>query len=154
MSTSQSLKSNSEKSGLNRTATGTWQACTIFFDVSSKHIVGFQPSAEPAMPWSDKIVRSFQKVPINPSEADFHGPYNKLLYTLFPGDTDYTITWHYMSNSRSGANFILFYEVLLEDVPVFVLELKPPQDLRYDSTRGDADRHIRRRLQDLRGWSC
>lgn len=102
------------------------------------------------MPWPDEIVRSFQKVPINPSEADFHGPYNKLLSMLFPWDTDYTITWHHMPNSLEASNFILMYEVLLEDKPVFVFVLKPPQDLRYDSTRGDADRQIRRRLQDLR----
>jgi len=102
------------------------------------------------MAWPDKIVSSFQKVPINPSAADFCGPYNKLLYTLFPTDTDYTVTWHYPPNSREATNFILLHEVLLEDKPVFVLELKPPQDLRYDSTRGDADEQIRRRLHDLR----
>jgi len=105
------------------------------------------------MPWPDKTVRSFQKVPVNPSAADFRGPFNKLLYTLFPADTDYTITWHHTPNSREATNFVLLHEVLLEDKPVFVLELKPPQDLRYPSTRGDADRQIRRRLHDLQSWS-
>jgi hypothetical protein len=79
------------------------------------------------MPWPDEIVRSFQKVPINPSEADFHGPYNKLLSMLFPWDTDYTITWHHMPNSLEASNFILMYEVLLEDKPVFVFVLNHPK---------------------------
>ncbi|KAI0253119.1 hypothetical protein BJV78DRAFT_1196813 [Lactifluus subvellereus] len=28
-----------------------------------------------------------EKVPGNPFEVDFHGPYNRLLYTLFPPPT-------------------------------------------------------------------
>ncbi len=60
------------------------------------------------MPWPEKVLCSFQKVPNNPSEADFHSPYNKLLYSLFPVDTDYMITFHYMPGlSCEVANFIL-----------------------------------------------
>ena len=97
------------------------------------------------MPWPDETVRSFQKVPIiNPSEADFNGPYNELLSMLFPWDTDYTVTWYHMPNSLAASNFILLYEVPLEVKLVFVPVLNPSQDLRYDSTR-----QIRR--QDPRG---
>ncbi|KAI0245908.1 hypothetical protein BJV78DRAFT_1399100 [Lactifluus subvellereus] len=99
------------------------------------------------MPWPAKVIRQFEKVPGNPSEADFHGPYNRLLYTLFPPDTDFTVVPRYMLGSRESADFL----VVLEDKPVFILELKPPGDLRYPSSRETADRQIRARIRDLHG---
>ncbi|KAF8269232.1 hypothetical protein EI94DRAFT_1012561 [Lactarius quietus] len=49
------------------------------------------------MPWTSKILRQFRMIPPgNPYyEAGFHGPYNKLLCTLFPGDTDPTVVPRY-----------------------------------------------------------
>ena len=42
--------------------------------------------------WPDKVIRQFNSVPVvNPSESDFHGPYNKLLCTLFPADSDFAV---------------------------------------------------------------
>jgi hypothetical protein len=107
------------------------------------------------MPWTNKIIRSFQTVPINPSETDFHGPYNKLLNTLFPSDTDYTVVPHYVPGSVESLDPIFRYEVLfenkLENKTVFMLDLKSPGQLCYISRREEADRHIRRQLGDLKG---
>ena len=101
------------------------------------------------MPWPAKVVRQFEKVPINPSGAEFHGPYNRLLYTLFPTDTDFTVIPQFMPTSREAADFLVTYEVYLEDKPVFILRIKPPKDLRYASTREKADLQIRSRVRDL-----
>lgn len=101
------------------------------------------------MPWPPKVQAGFTKLPTIPSEADFHGPYNKLLYTLFPADSDFTVVPHYLPGSRESADFIVMFEVLLEDKPVLVLELKAPARLQYPSTREDADLQIRTRLRDL-----
>lgn len=93
-------------------------------------------------------------IPINPSESDFRGPYNKLLSISFPPDSQYTVVPHFMPDSCESAEFLVLYEVLLEDSPVFILELKPPGDLRYyGSKRQDADLQIRRRIMNLRRWS-
>lgn len=74
---------------------------------------------------------------------------NRLLYTLFPTDTDFTVIPQFMPTSREAADFLVTYEVYLEDKPVFILGIKPPKDLRYASTREKADLQIRSRVRDL-----
>ncbi|EMD38600.1 hypothetical protein CERSUDRAFT_49068 [Gelatoporia subvermispora B] len=104
------------------------------------------------MPWPDKVLRQFQAVPPNPLQSDFHGPYNKLLNTLFPPDTDFTVVPQYLQPVSSRvSDFIVSFEVFLQNRPVFILELKPPTHLTFISTRHAADRQIRERLSDLAG---
>jgi len=100
------------------------------------------------MPWPAKIVRQFEKVPPDPSEADFYGPYNRLLYTLFSTDTEFTVVPQYMPNgtSHEAADYIVVFEIHLQDQPVLILELKPPQHLRLASLRYAADAQIRNRI--------
>ena len=105
------------------------------------------------MPWPPRILSQFAKVPNAPSESDFHDPYNKLLNTLFPVDTEFTVVPWCLPGSRKSADFIFMFEVLLEDKPVFVLELKQPGNLRWNSTREAVDLQIRSRLRDLARWS-
>ncbi|KAF9444434.1 hypothetical protein P691DRAFT_677586, partial [Macrolepiota fuliginosa MF-IS2] len=81
----------------------------------------------------------------------FYGPYNKLLHALFPTDTDFTVTPQYLQiGSTRVVNFLVTYEVLPRNRPVFVLALKAPRELVYISNRQDADEQMRRRLADLR----
>jgi len=101
------------------------------------------------MPWPRQVVRQFEKVPPNPSEADFHGPYNKLLNTVFPPESEFTVVPQYMPSSRESADFLVVFEVILEDKPVLILELRSPSDLRYASKRRAADRKVRDRIHDL-----
>ncbi len=104
------------------------------------------------MPWPEKVIRQFQTIPPNPIESDFHGPYNKLLYTLFPSDTDFTVVPQYLQPASSkSSDYIVAFEILLENRPVFILELKKPADLAWKSSRQAADVHIRERLADLAG---
>ena len=42
------------------------------------------------MPWERYVPREFRMVPKNPSRGEFHGAYNKLMFSFFPGD-DYTV---------------------------------------------------------------
>ena len=106
----------------------------------------------PTIMWPEKVLRQFQAIPPNPQEWEFHGPYNKLLYTLFPADSDFTVVPQYLKpSSRDSVDFIVSFEVLLQNYPVFVLELRPPPALNNISTRGEADDQIRRRIGDLAG---
>lgn len=104
------------------------------------------------MPWPALVQRQFDKVPANPSEADFHGPYNKLLYTTFPHE--FTVVPQYLPGSRGAADFFVMFEVLLEDRVVFILEVKPPGDLDRLSRRATADNQIRERIADVGGPPC
>jgi hypothetical protein len=105
------------------------------------------------MPWPNKII--IQTVPINPSETDFHGPYNKLLHSLFPSDADYTVVPHYVPGSVESLDPIFRYEVLFENKfenqTVFTLDLKSPGQLCYISRCEEAGRYIRRQFGDLKG---
>lgn len=104
------------------------------------------------MPWPDKILRQFQTVPPNPREKEFHGPYNKLLNTLFPPDSDFTVIPQYLEPASSkSSDFIVAFEVSHHNKPVFILELKSPADLDFISARQSADQQVRERLGDLAG---
>jgi hypothetical protein len=106
------------------------------------------------MPWPVKVMRQFQTIPPNPGESDFCGAYNKLLNTLFPPDTDFTVVPQYLKPASSkSSDYIVTFEIFLENRPVFILELKTPADLNYISSRQAADEQIRERLGDLAGQS-
>jgi hypothetical protein len=102
-------------------------------------------------PWSSKILKRFSTIPPNARESDFYAPYNKLLYTLFPADSDYTVAPQLYSilNSRNSVDFIIEFEVLLEDKPVFFLEIKEPTKIIFKSAREEADNQMRKRMGDL-----
>lgn len=102
------------------------------------------------MPWPEKVLRQFRAIPANPAERDFHGPYNKLLYTLFPADSDFTVVPRYLEhNSPKTSDFIVTFEVSIDNKPIFILELKSPADLAWISTRQSADDQVRARMGDL-----
>ncbi len=53
------------------------------------------------------------------------------------------------TGSKESTDYIVYYEVLLENVPVFVLELRAPTAINFISTGEEADNQIRKRLGDL-----
>jgi hypothetical protein len=106
------------------------------------------------MPWTSKILRNFRMIPHNPSAADFHGPYNKLLCTLFPVDNDFTVFPRYELDPEevesSAATERFFFDVRYDNKTVFILEHKAPQELKYGSVRDSADRILRDRVETVR----
>lgn len=63
-------------------------------------------------PWPEKVTKRFSTIPPNARENDFYAPYNKLLYTLFPADSDYTVAPQSYSllDSRDSVDFIIEFE--------------------------------------------
>jgi hypothetical protein len=100
--------------------------------------------------WSQKILDRFHAVPQNPRENDFYAPYNKLLNLVFPVDSDYTVAPQSYPQSRDSIDFVIEYMVLLNNIPVFILEIKEPSKIDLLSARQEADIQIRKRLRDLR----
>ncbi|KAJ7656644.1 hypothetical protein B0H17DRAFT_360270 [Mycena rosella] len=101
--------------------------------------------------WPDSVLRRFHAVPPNPRENDFYGPWNKLLSYLFPPASDFTVVpqSYLLSTSRETADFVVEYEILYNNVPVLIVEIKPPGNLRLPTAREEADIQIRRRIRDL-----
>ncbi|KAJ6486510.1 hypothetical protein C8R47DRAFT_1128647, partial [Mycena vitilis] len=104
-----------------------------------------------ATTWPDSILRRFTAVPANPRENDLYGPWNKLLTYVFPPASDFTVApqSYLLSTSRETADFAVEYEILYNNVPVLIVEIKPPGNLRLPSAREEVDNQIRRRLRDL-----
>ena len=74
------------------------------------------------MPWPEKVLRQFRTILANPAEREFHGPYNKLLYTIFPADSDFTVVPQYLEhNSLKKYDFIFTFEVSIDNKPVLII---------------------------------
>jgi len=102
-------------------------------------------------PWPPQVIKRFSTIPVNARENDFYAPYNKLLYSLFPADSNFTVAPQSYSllDSRDSVDFIIEFEVLLEDEPVFFLEIKEPRKIILKSARAEADNQMRKRMGDL-----
>ncbi|KAI6031115.1 hypothetical protein PISMIDRAFT_671722 [Pisolithus microcarpus 441] len=104
------------------------------------------------MPWPTKISRAFatEGGPNGAIDNRYYGAYNKLLYTLFPPDSDFTVSPNYLpSDIDNITDFVALFEVMFRDHPVLVLQMKPPQCLSMMSAREAADKQMRDRLADL-----
>ena len=107
-------------------------------------------SVRPTM-WPDTILRQFATVPPNPSVNDYRGPYNKLLYTLFPAETDFAVVPVHLPDLRRPTEYIDAFEIYLVDRPVLILTLKPPSHLSVPSKRQAADEQVRVRMAEVTG---
>ncbi|THH15674.1 hypothetical protein EW146_g4845 [Bondarzewia mesenterica] len=102
------------------------------------------------MPWPSKVLERFQGVPPNPCENEFHGPYNKLLYTLFRVDSNFNVDPRFTEPRFWESGDGLFaYEVRLEGKPLFIVQLKAPGDIELASARQKADTQIRSRMAEV-----
>lgn len=106
-----------------------------------------------AGPWPGLIVRSFVIAgAYNPtSERPFYGSWNRLLTTLFPPDTVFEVVPQYFSPAMEGRDpvgFVGFLLIYIESSPVFIVEIKHPNDFMFPSSREEADLQLRRRIRD------
>ncbi|KAH9023589.1 hypothetical protein EDB83DRAFT_2297762 [Lactarius deliciosus] len=104
------------------------------------------------MPWAKPILYEFKMIPKKPSIPDFYIFYDKILYTLYPANTDFTIFPRYVPGPPPLRRF--YNEVKFDNKNdlklVFLLDLKQPGDLRYNLKRHAADQQIRKHLKALR----
>ncbi|TEB39595.1 hypothetical protein FA13DRAFT_1784306 [Coprinellus micaceus] len=97
--------------------------------------------------WTTKVLRQFQ-IAQNAAhpvlEKVIRAPYNKFLNTLFPVDTDFTVIPNFQEvSSTKGVEFVVTFEVFVENRPVLVLALKREADLAMNSKRASADYQLR-----------
>ena len=72
---------------------------------------------------------------MNPSRGGFHGAYNKLMFSFFPGD-DYTVFPCFKPGPGPSPYFRL--DILFKQNPVLTLDLKGHGDFQYCSKRQEA----------------
>lgn len=105
------------------------------------------------MPWPTKISRAFATKGGRTGVIDnrYFSPYNQLLYTLFPPDSDFCISPNYYipPGSTDPTDPVVSFEVTYHHQPILILVVMPPGHLSSVSTREAADKHIRRRFMDL-----
>ncbi|KAJ7078813.1 hypothetical protein C8R43DRAFT_1115675 [Mycena crocata] len=109
-------------------------------------------------PWPKTIMHPFAALPERALDADYFAPYNKLLYHLFPADTNFLVapgpypprSIPASNNTAAGAGDAgLEFTVFYNDLPVLLLHITSPELLRWPSARAAADAAARRRLRDL-----
>lgn len=61
--------------------------------------------------WPPKVLRQLARINTDSSGDDISGAYNKLLYTLFPVDSYFTVVPRYMpQSSNKEAALVVTYE--------------------------------------------
>ena len=69
---------------------------------------GFLPpstSLTATMPWDKYTLRLFGMIPKDPDRFDFHGPYNRLLFSFFPIELDAYMVAPYSSGKPRIVNW-------------------------------------------------
>lgn len=101
-------------------------------------------------PWAQEIMACFRGAKPD-LESDFTpAAYNKLLNTLFPVNTPYTVfpqVHHHseLSSTSPRTTFTIYYQ----HTPVFILDLFSYGSLTRLSARQAAESHIRMHMRDL-----
>jgi len=98
--------------------------------------------------WPHHVVKRFQTVPPNPRENDFYAPYNKLLHTLFPPDSEFTVAPERYPFSQSHDSIAFEYTIYFGGGPVLLVQMKEPGRIYLPSAREEADKQARFRLLD------
>lgn len=105
------------------------------------------------MPWSSGVTLQFSLVDIFATEeSDFYGPYNTLLFELFPASENYQVSPRFKRITGS-MDFIVLYIVSLRKVPVFFVEIKTYIALDKLSSRIEADDQMRNLFVDFSSGS-
>lgn len=109
-------------------------------------------SISQASSWPPLLVDSFASASNTQSGKPIYGPWNRLLNTLFPPDTQFEVVPHYAPPSHSkdggGADFAIFLIVHIDTAPVFIIQIKQPSDFRFSSKRQEADTQMRQCFLD------
>ena len=99
--------------------------------------------------WHEKVLCQFGIVPENASDDKYHGPYNKLLHSLFPIDSDFVVNLQFILDPQRIEHINVLYEVLLVDRPVLVLQVNFPGDLSRNLGRRNAEKELRVYMADV-----
>jgi hypothetical protein len=85
-------------------------------------------------------------------EGDWCGPFNTLLFELFPPSEHYQVTPQY-KRVKGSQDFTVHYIIHKRRVPIFFVEIKTYHSLANLSARGLADNQMRDRFREFASGS-
>ncbi|KAF9163132.1 hypothetical protein BGX21_003275 [Mortierella sp. AD011] len=101
-------------------------------------------------PWIPLATEVLLTIPTNSVEQAYYGPYNLLLTDSFPGQAGYIVSPQTNPNSREAIDFLLEYVVIINRIPVMVVEVKRENTLQFEHARVNADLQVRDRFESMR----
>lgn len=105
------------------------------------------------MPWSESVIEQFSLLDLlTTDESDFYGPFNTLLFELFPPSQHYQISPQYKRVAGS-LDFTVLYIVHKRKVPIFFISIKTFLALDNLSSRAKADDQMRERFLEFSSGS-
>jgi len=105
------------------------------------------------MPWSEAVTKQFSLVDrFTRQESDWYGPFNTLLFELFPPSEDYQVTPQYKPVEGSR-DFTVHYVIRKGRVPIFFVELSLYGSLKNFYARALADEQMRDHFREISSGS-
>ena len=109
--------------------------------------------------WNENVIRRFRSVETNSNlEKRYYGPYNKLLTSIFPPDSDFTVApvTHPIEGNLS-TDLSVEYMVTIDqndmNMPVLFVEIKDPTTIGKLYNRRQAHKQMLERFQQM-GYDC
>jgi len=100
------------------------------------------------MPYSSGVNKQFEIVDLLSEESDFYGPFNSLLFELFPTTEHYHISPQFKRFDGS-LDFTIQFIISRRRVPVFFVEIKSYRSLKELSARASADKQMREGFREF-----
>jgi len=105
------------------------------------------------MPYSADVTEQFEIVDLFTSEeSDFYGPFNTLLFELFPANEHYQIAPRF-KRVHGSLDCSIQFIIRRRRVPIFFVEIKTFRSLKELSARASADRQMRDRYLEFASGS-
>jgi len=105
------------------------------------------------MPYSADVTEQFEILDLFTSEeSDFYGPFNSLLFELFPTNEHYQIAPQF-KRLHESLDFTIQFIIRCRRVPVFFIDIRTFRSLKELSARASADRQMRDRYLEFASGS-
>lgn len=103
-------------------------------------------------PWPEIIMRSFSIASSANTtlEKPFYGPWNRLLNTIFPPNTIFEVVPKFFppTTGQDAVDYVVLFLICIESSPVFIVEVKNPNEFRLASKREETDLQMRQCFRD------
>jgi len=105
--------------------------------------------------WNENVLKRFKSVENDSTfEKRYYAPYNKLLNSIFPSNTNFTVSpVAYPVDSRDSIDFAVEYLITIEEhdqnTPVLFIEIKDPTTLSSLASRRSANDQMIHRFEQL-----
>jgi hypothetical protein len=106
------------------------------------------------MPWPDYLIWPFARIDrSDTNETEWYGPFNSLLFDLFPVGENYMVTPVLRTKGVKGSMYFAIYYIpekrIWEEILVCFVDVRTYRAYDYDSARKRADDYMRDRFLEF-----